>query len=116
MNGLHYNYHGEESRIQYYVATFINSYVGDEKYELAYDTLSDGFKQNYFNTYEEFVSYAEQKYPKSAVLSYGDLQREGELYILEVTVKEIFSEEEPFTQTFIIKENDFNHYELAFSV
>ena len=52
MNGLHYNYHGEESRIKYYVATFINSYVGDEKYDLAYEALSDGFKQNYFNTYK----------------------------------------------------------------
>lgn len=116
MNGLLCNYRGEESRIQYYVATFINRYVGDEKYELAYDVLSDGFKQNYFDTYEKFVSYAKQKYPLSAVLTYGDLQREGELYIIEVTVKEIFSDDEPFTQTFIVKENDFNDYEIAFSV
>lgn len=101
--------------MQYYVATFISRYVGDEKYELAYDTLSDGFKQNYFDTYEKFVSYAKEKYPLSCMLSYGDLQREGELYIIEVTIEEVFSDK-AFTQTFIIKENDFNDYEIAFSV
>ena len=115
MNGLRCNYHGEESRIQYYVATFIN-YVGDAKYEFAYELLSEGFKQNYFDTFEKFEAYAKDKYPLSVTLAYGDLQREGELYMLEVTVKEIFSDKETFTQTFVIKENDFNEYELAFSV
>lgn len=116
MNGLLYNCLGEESRIQYYIATFINTYVGDEKYEMAYAKLSEGFKKNYFDTYEKFEKYAKEKYPQSVMLTYGELQREGELYILDVTIKEIFSEEKPFTQTFIVKENDFNDYEIAFSV
>lgn len=107
---------GEESRIQYYVATFLNNYVGDEEYELAYQVLSDGFKQNYFDTYEKFEAYASKTYPIFVGLSYGELQREGELYIIDVTIEDLSGEKEDFTQTFVVKENDFNDYELAFSV
>lgn len=107
---------GEESRMQYYVATFVNNYVGDEQYQLAYNVLSSGFKQNYFETFEKFEAYAKQTYPVLVALSYGYLQREGELYILDVTIEDLMGEKETFTQTFIIKEHDFNDYELAFSV
>ena len=107
---------GEESRIKYYVGTFISTYIGDEKYEMAYDLLSDGFKANYFETYEKFESYAKEKYPTSLSLNYGEIQREGELYIIDVTVEDFFNEKATFTQTFVIKENNFNDYELAFSV
>lgn len=107
---------GEESRIKYYIGTFISTYIGDEKYEMAYELLSSGFKANYFDTYEKFEAYAKEKYATSLSLSYSKIQREGELYIIDVTVKDFFGKKETFTQTFIIKENDFNNYELAFSV
>ena len=116
MSGLHYNYRGEESRIKYYVGTFISTFIGDEKYEMAYELLSNGFKANYFNSFEKFENYAKEKYTDTPILSYGQIQREGELYIIDVTVSDFQGKKETFTQTFVVKENDFNDYELAFSV
>ena len=48
--------------------------------------------------------------------SYGDLQRQGDMYIIDVTVKDLRNKKETFTQTFVVKENSFNNFEIAFSV
>lgn len=98
------------------MGSFLTSYVGDEKYELAYKLLSENFKNNYFKTYEEFKDYAQKKYPTMVEVSYGDLQRQGDIYIIDATVKDLLKKKETFTQTFVIKENSFNNYEIAFSV
>ena len=109
------NFHGEESRMQYYVSTYC-SYVGNKRYDLAYEVLSEEFKKQYFNTYEKFENYAKQKYSICYELSYGDIQRVGELYIIDVTIHDDLQEKEDINTTFIIQELDFNKYKMSFSI
>lgn len=107
---------GEETRIKYYLGTFISGYICDGNYADAYEVLNKEFKENYFKTYEDFENYASAKYPSIETVSYGDFQRQGDYYIVKITIEDFTGQKEAFTQTFIVKENDFNEYEISFSV
>ena len=114
MNGLHFNFRGEEKRLKYYIGKFFTA-IQNKDYEVAYNLLSSGYKKNYFTSYEDFEEYAKETYGISTVLTYEDIQREGELYIVKINVSISQGKTNKLTQTFIVKENNFNDYELAFS-
>jgi hypothetical protein len=106
----------ENERMKYYFSHFMVMCIGNGRYEEAYNLLYDDFKKNYFDTYEKFKTYVEEKYPYAMTVTYEDIQKQGEYHILEVTIKDIVGHKENITQRFVIKEADFNDYKISFSV
>ena len=105
----------ERSRMQTYFGTFI-SYIEDKDYESAYKLLNDNFRNNYFKTLTEFETYM-QKYPKDMAIDYKDIERQGEIFVLTVEIKDIFNNNvEPITQRVVIRELGVNQFTLSFQV
>lgn len=106
----------ERDRMEYYFSKFIK-YIKNEEYTEAYNLLYPEFRENYFKTQEEFKNYAKKTYPSSVGFSYNDIERQGSIYVLIISVidtnKKIGEEK---TQRIVIKENDFNNFILSFQV
>lgn len=106
----------ERDRIEYYFSKFINL-IKDEEYEKAYNLLYPEFKENYFKTQQEFETYVKKIYPKSVGFSYNNIDRQGNIYILMITVidtnKRIGEEK---SQRIVVKENGINDFVLSFQV
>lgn len=105
----------ERSRMQTYFGTFI-SYIEEKDYESAYNLLNENFKNNYFSTIEQFETYM-QKYPKDIAVDYKDIDRQGELFVLTVEIKDVFnSDAEKINQRVVIRELGVNQFTLSFQV
>lgn len=107
---------GERDRMEYYVSTFIKE-VEKGNYEGAYDMLYDDFKSNFFPTLESFETYAKNKFPRMISLKHINFERNGEYYILWVTMSNsLGSKDSSIEMNFVIKENNLNDFEMSFSV
>ena len=105
----------ERSRMQTYFGTFI-SYIEEKDYENAYNLLNENFKNNYFSTIEQFEEYM-KKYPKDMAVEYKDIERQGELFVLTVEIKDVFNSETPkITQRIVIRELGVNKFTISFQV
>lgn len=106
----------ERTRIEYYVSRYIKL-LEDEKYEEAYRLLNKDYKKNYFSTQKEFSEYCENNFPRMADVSYDNFERNGDLYVLWITIGDAIngSKQSAKSINFVVKENDFNDYELSFS-
>ena len=106
----------ERTRIEYYVSKYIKL-LEDEKYDEAYSLLNKEYKKNYFKTQKEFEDYCEKTFPKMADLSYTNFERNGEIYVLWITITDAIngSKSSGTEINFVVKENTFNDYELSFS-
>lgn len=108
---------GERDRMEYYIAHFINC-CENKRYDLAYELLSDGFKENYFETQSKFEEYAKQHFPSMADLNFDNIQREGNTYIMWVIITDPINgtKDSGVEYNFVIEEKDLNDINLAFSV
>ena len=105
----------ERSRMQTYFGTFI-SYIEEKDYESAYNLLNENFRKNYFNTLEQFETYI-QKYPKDIAVDYKEIERQGELFVLTVEIKDVFNKEaQTITQRVVIRELGVNQFTISFQV
>ena len=105
----------EGSRMQTYFGSFI-TYIEEEEYEKAYNLLNEDFKNNYFKTIEEFKQYV-QKYPENIIVDYQNIDREGEIFVLTVEIKDLYnSQAEAIKQRVVIKENGANDFKISFQV
>lgn len=106
----------ERDRMEYYFSKFIK-YIKNENYTEAYNLLYPEFREKYFKTQEEFRDYAKKTYPSSVGFSYNDIERQGSIYVLVITVIDTNKNKgEERTQRIVIKENDFNDFVLSFQV
>lgn len=114
----------ERDRMEYYYGIFLN-HVEMKNYEAAYDLLYDGFKERYFPTIETFKKYMELRYNSNMTVTYTNIERNGDLYILWATVadlskKQNFADDivgyDTFSINVVIQEYDFNDYKLSFSI
>lgn len=107
---------GERDRIEYYVSEFIDA-IESKNYSSAYDMLYDEFKKNYFPTYNEFEEYAKTKFPSMFSLEHTNIERNGEFYILWVTMyNPLGSKSDGIEMNFVVKENDLDDFVMSFSV
>lgn len=106
----------ERTRIEYYVSNYIKL-LEEEKYDTAYGLLNKEYKKNFFKTQNEFAEYCENNFPRMADVSYNNFERNGEIYVLWITIADAIngSKESAKQINFVIKENNFNDYELSFS-
>lgn len=105
----------EGDRIRHYLAIYF-SYLEKDEYQKAYDLLYPEFKQNYFKTLEEFENYIEERYPMFITYNQDDIQRQGNYFILEITILSDSDEKDNITQRFVIYENGINDFVLSFEV
>ena len=106
----------ERDRMEFYFSKFIK-YIKNEKYTEAYNLLYPEFKERYFKTQEEFRDYAKKTYPKSVGFSYNDIERQGSIYVLVITVIDTNKNKgTEKSQRIVIQENDFNDFVLSFQV
>lgn len=105
----------EDDRIEQYASRFMEK-IDNEEYEVAYEMLYEDFKTNYFPTLESFEKYAKEKFPKLMSLEHTNIERNGNIYVLWVTVYDLMkSKENGMEINFVIRENELNDFELSFS-
>jgi len=106
---------GERDRMELYFSKYIE-YVENEEYRSAYNLLYSEFRNTYFDTLEKYEEYVKNKYPAMLDIEYTNIERQGDIYVLFINVKNLFNEEEAFEQKIVIRENDFDSFELSFNV
>ena len=105
----------EKSRMQTYFGTFIN-YIEKRNYENAYKLLNEDFRNNYFKTIQDFENYF-ANYPKNIVVNYTDIDRQGELFVLTVEIKDMFDNTfNAITKRIVIREKGANDFTISFQV
>ncbi len=107
----------ERERMEYYFSEFME-YIESEKYQEAYNLLYPEFKDTYFKTLDDFKKYVNKTYPDFVSFSYNNIERQGEIYVLTITVinPDVNKAEAKKSQRIVIKENDFNDFVLSFQV
>lgn len=107
----------ERERMEYYFSEFME-YIESEKYQEAYNLLYPEFKDTYFKTLDDFKKYVNKTYPDFVSFSYNNIERQGEIYVLTITVinPDVNKVEAKKSQRIVIKENDFNDFVLSFQV
>ena len=107
----------EEERIKYYFNKYIDCLENGD-YETAYNMLDQKFKDNYFQTLEAFTTYVSSKYSPIISVTYDDLTRMGNYYILDVTFLDLFASTDEnmvgTSQKFIFYETDYDVYTMSF--
>lgn len=107
---------GERDRMEYYVSSFIKA-IENENYRDAYDMLYDGFKDNYFPTYESFEEYAQKNFPKFTSVEHQNIERNGDIYVLWVRFSDSLGSKDSYIERkFVIQEKDLNDFKLSFSL
>lgn len=110
------NGYTEATRIKSYVGQYL-SYVDSKDYESAYNLLYDEFKNTYFKTLEDFITYAENKYPDEILVEYTNMEREGTIYVLTVNIQDTLDKNfTPIEQNIVVRENNLNDFVLSFEV
>lgn len=106
----------ERNRIEYYITKFIN-YVENGEYEQAYSLLNKEYKETYFPTESSFRDYASQTFSKMLDVEYVNFERNGNIYVSWLNIADSIngSPDEKKEFNFVVKENDFNDFELSFS-
>lgn len=108
---------GEADRMYNYLGDFISK-IEEEEYEEAYTKLYEDFRNQYFPTIDEFIEYVKTTYPAFIIVDYNDIERQGEYYIMTVTIKSA-SDSIPYQniqQKFVLYEKDLNDYQISFQV
>lgn len=116
----------ESTRMKRYIGMFFEN-IEEEKYNEAYSVLNEDFKNNYFPRLEDFEKYVKKHFKSSTLaITYDNIERlgnnkTGNMYVVWTTITDIFmpklEENEKILQTnFVIIENNYNDYEMSFSV
>lgn len=107
----------ERQRMEFYFSEFMD-YIENGKYQEAYNLLYPEFKENYFKTLDDFKKYVNKLYPEFVSFSYNDIERQGNIYVLMITVinPDLNKIEAKKSQRIVIKENNFNDFVLSFQV
>lgn len=107
---------GERDRMEYYVSSFIKA-IENKDYEKAYDMLYDDFRTRYFSTFASFEEYAKTKFPSSIAMDYTNIERNGDVYVLWVTMSNpLGSKDSGIEMNFVVQEYDLNDFKLSFTV
>ncbi len=105
----------EKKRIEYYIGNYMKN-IENRDCKKNYEILAEKFKQNYFQTYEKYTQYVNKTYSKLIKVQYNDIQRQGNYYILDLTITNLGEFEDEINQKFVIYEDALMDYKLSFQV
>ena len=110
------NIYSERDRIEYYCGEYFK-YLQNKEFDKAYNLLYPEFKNNYFPTLDEYKAYIENTYPSDYALTYDDISRQGDIYVLRLKICDVLgSREDEKIQRIVIRENNYNDFVLSFQV
>jgi len=106
----------EQERMQYYCANFFKL-IDNDNFEEAYKLLYSEYKENFFPNINNFKRYFKEYFPSDFGLAYSNIERLGDIYVLNVSVKDTVngSYGHNFNMYVVIKENALNDYVISFS-
>lgn len=106
----------ERDRMEYYFNKFLE-FIEDEKYEEAYSLLYPEFKENYYPTLEQFIEIMNQTFSDMTNVEHDNIERNGDVYVLWIYITDAVNGKpgEKKEMNVVIKENDYNDFELSFS-
>lgn len=105
----------ENERMKFYCSKFFK-YINSKNYEEAYNMLYSEYKENYFPNLASFERYMSQYFSSDVAITYDNIERLGNLYILWINIKDVYnSNNNEFSMNVVIKENAYNDIEMSFS-
>lgn len=106
----------EATRMKTYIGQYISA-IDSKDYETAYNMLYQEFRNTYFKTLEEFITYVESKYPDEIMVTYNNMEREGTIYIITISIQNpLDSSFQAVEQNIVIQEKGLNDFTLSFNV
>ncbi len=110
-----YNNANSQEKVALNIQKFMKS-INAKDYNYAYNCLSDSFKNNYFNTVEEFENYIIQNLYTNNEIEYVEFKEENEFYTYTIQITNMDRENESIEKTLIMKLNEGTDFELSFNV
>ncbi len=106
----------EQQRMEYYCSNFFDL-IDIGNYKKAYSLLDNDYKENFFPTIQNFERYFEEYFPSEFSLSFTNIERLGEIYVLMTNVNDNVngSSGHNFDMYVVLKENSLNDYVISFS-
>lgn len=109
----------ESNRMKRYIGNFLNN-IEEGDYQKAYNILNAEFRSNYFPRIEDFKDYVDKNFKNNMLgVTYDNIERwgnnkTGNMYVIWITVADMAKGKKE--TNFVIIENDYNDYEMSFSV
>lgn len=110
-----YNNSTASQKVAFCIDKFIKN-INDENYTLAYNMLSQGFKNNYFKTQASFETYIKQSFLGKDQITFEEIQNEAEVYIYKITLTDSKNEANKIEKKFNVKLGEGTNFELSFNV
>ena len=104
----------ENERMKYYCSEFFKC-ISLRRYEEAYDMLYSEYKENYFPTLASFEKYMSEYFSEDVSITYTNIERLGNMYVLWIDVKEIYNNGYSFSMNVVIREDAYNDIKMSFS-
>ena len=107
----------DEKRIQMNVDKFIQM-INRHDYITSYNCISEGFKNNYFNTQEKFENYIKNIFFNYNKFEFKNITKKGSnLYTCDLNITDLTGENtEIKTVTIIMQLNDNLDFKMSFSI
>lgn len=112
------NYHtlNLKEKVELNIQKFIKM-LNNKDYNNAYNVLSDGFKNNYFATLQEFENYVNNNFYNYNDVVFINFTSEGEIGIYEVTIRGVVNNRDAMmTKTIIMQLGSGTDFKMSFDV
>lgn len=102
------------NKVQMNVDKFLQM-INRQDYKTSYNCISEGFKNNYFNTQDEFEQFIKQRFFLYSKIKYTNIVQEGSVYICDIEISD-FTEESSDVRNMriVIKLNEETNFEMSF--
>jgi len=107
----------EQERMTYYCGEFFKL-IDSHQYEMAYELLYAPYRNTYFPTLASFQKYFQNYFPGDFSLEYANMERLGSIYVMWLDIKDTVNGStygHNFSMYAVLKENNYNDYEISFS-
>lgn len=95
----------------------IVSALNNKDYKYVYSKLSDGFKQNYYPTLEDFINYISQMSFRNRELYFNDFYNEGDTNIYNITLQgTTASSGDPINMQIIMQLEENRDFVMSFNI
>ena len=91
--------------------------INSRDYKAAYQVLDETFRNNYFESLEDFTSYMQQYFPAHYKIEFGDFNEEAKVYTQQVTFINMENEEEPtFDRSFVMQLKEEENFVMSMNL
>lgn len=107
----------EHERFKIYLGDIIKN-LKNKEYETVYNKLNDNYKEKYFKTQDEFISYVENKLPQNMIVNHTNIERIDNYYIITVDLvnsRDYNDIKNRKNMYFVFREYGFDDYSFSFS-